>query len=77
MFAVLTTGYGKSFCNVVLSIVFDRLLGTDDYVVFVIKLLTAIIKDQVRYALKNFTFLFRCTVDYFRKTEIKQLLNGP
>ena len=32
---------------------------------------------HVRYAPKKIPFLFSCTVDRFRKTEIKRLLDGP
>ena len=51
VFAVLPTGFGKSFCFSVLPYVHDQLFpGHEASIVIVITPLTAIMKDQVIYS---------------------------
>ena len=47
VFAVLSTGYGKSFCFMCLPRLYDGLLETTGLIVVVVTPLIAVIKDQV------------------------------
>ena len=54
VFAVLPTGFGKSFCYGCLLLVFDEMISpSQPSIVCVISPLTAIIEDQVAYCSYN------------------------
>jgi superfamily II DNA helicase RecQ len=58
VFAILPTGYGKSFCFACLPLVYNRLLGKECSIVVVLSPLTAIIKDQVKYGYHKYKNLY-------------------
>ena len=43
----LPTGFGKSVCYEVLSLMFDKKLDSDNSLVFIVSLLVSLITDQV------------------------------